>query len=195
MEDAVGAEYIEQAAQHLDFLKNVGLEPEHSLLDYGCGVMRLALHAIPYLSNGRYVGVDISVGRLAKGQRLLAEHGISEDRYQVFLVNDCSLKELAGLQFDMIWANSVITHMPVGDIKTMLTAMGPLFKSGGRFFFSFTPNEKPVRKGIKDFYHPPDFLQKICEDQGYHFELRSDWGVKRSGDMVACVHPARTENA
>ena len=35
-----------------------GLRPEHRLLDFGCGALRLGVLAIPYLDAGNYFGVD-----------------------------------------------------------------------------------------------------------------------------------------
>ena len=44
----------------LSILKECGLEPEHRLMDLGCGSGRLARFAIPYLDKGHYLGVEIS---------------------------------------------------------------------------------------------------------------------------------------
>ncbi len=41
-----------------DFVREAGLRPEHKLLDFGCGALRLGIWVIPYLDAGNYFGVD-----------------------------------------------------------------------------------------------------------------------------------------
>lgn len=41
-----------------EFVVEAGLRPEHRLLDFGCGALRLGILAIPYLEEGNYFGVD-----------------------------------------------------------------------------------------------------------------------------------------
>src|SRR5687768_3992335 len=46
-----------------------GLKPEHTLVDLGCGVGRLAVHVIPNLVGGSYVGIDISQTMLTRAKK------------------------------------------------------------------------------------------------------------------------------
>src|SRR5256885_1508932 len=41
-----------------DFLVESGLRPEHRLLDFGCGALRLGVWALAYLDQGNYFGID-----------------------------------------------------------------------------------------------------------------------------------------
>lgn len=41
-----------------EFAVDAGLRPEHRLLDFGCGALRLGNWAIPYLDEGNYFGVE-----------------------------------------------------------------------------------------------------------------------------------------
>lgn len=47
-----------------DFVVDSGLRPEHRLLDFGCGALRLGIWVIPYLEAGNYFGVDSHLGSL-----------------------------------------------------------------------------------------------------------------------------------
>ncbi len=164
-------QYLARAEEHLAHLKAQGMQPHHRMLDYGCGVMRTGRAAIPYLSEGRYVGVDIAENRLQKGRDLLAEDGISADRYEAFTVADCELKELDGYSFDYIWAESVLTHMPAPEIRTMLRSMKRLFAPGGQFLFTFSTAEEYKRRNVKDFWYPHDFMEQECRAAGYQYAL------------------------
>ena len=172
--------YLDQSKSHREGLQAVGMQPHHRLLDYGCGVMRTGLTAIPYLASGQYTGVDISAVRLDKGRNLLAESGIESDTYEAFTVTDCDLKELQGRQFDYVWAQSVLTHMPVSEIRVMLRAMRPLIAPGGQFLFTFSTDESYKRRHVKDFWYPEDFMEQECKAAGYDYELLESGTIGQS---------------
>ena len=52
----------------LAVLTGEGLEPTATLVDLGYGTGRLAVHAIPYLVGGHYIGIDISRTMLDEAQ-------------------------------------------------------------------------------------------------------------------------------
>ena len=163
--------YLEGASEHVEHLKALGMRPHHRMLDYGCGILRTARFAIPYLGPGKYVGVDIADVRIEKGRALLAECGIAPDSYEAFTVSDCELRELEGYAFDYIWAESVLTHMPAREIRAMLGAMKGRLAPGGAFLFTFSTDDRYKRRHIKDFWYPESFMERECRAAGYHYEL------------------------
>tara|TARA_B100001123_G_scaffold446040_1_gene599234 strand:+ start:8177 stop:8944 length:768 start_codon:yes stop_codon:yes gene_type:complete len=172
-------DYLQEGKQFRDWLIDHGLKPEHRLLDYGCGVLRAGRYLIPYLNRGHYVGIDISKNRIRKGHLVLSSAGISRDDYEVHLTKDCLLKELKNQRFDVVWANSVLTHMPEQDIRLFLRALKSHFKQGGTFFFTFSPSERlsltiPKQEKIKNFYYPTNYLKNLFKECGYNFELLHD---------------------
>ena len=165
------AVYVEGGLEHLEHLKALGMRPHHRMLDYGCGILRTARFAVPYLDTGSYVGVDISDIRIDKGRALLAEFGIAPNSYEAFTVSDCELRELEGYSFDYVWAQSVLTHMPAREIRTMLRAMKRLLAPCGVFVFTFGTDGRYKRRHIKDFRYPESFMERECRTAGYHYEL------------------------
>ena len=163
--------YLEGGSEHLEHLKAFGMRPHHRMLDYGCGTLRTAHFAVPYLDTGNYVGVDIADIRIEKGRALLAEFGIAPDSYEAFTVSDCELRELEGYSFDYIWAQSVLTHMPAREIRTMLRAMKRLLAPWGVFVFTFSTDSRYKRRNIKDFRYPESFMERECRAAGYHYDL------------------------
>ena len=55
----------------LAILTDAGLTPSSSLFDFGCGTGRLAVHAVPFLAEGNYLGTDISPTMLRHAAGLL----------------------------------------------------------------------------------------------------------------------------
>ena len=168
-----------------EYLKRHGLKPEHVILDYGCGYLRAGIHLIKYLVAGHYVGVDISAERLAMSHELAAKAGISDNDYHLFRVKDCNLRELQEFRFDYVWAQSVLTHMPLADIRIMLASLKPLLQEDGRFLFTYLDDEKPMKESIKNFYYSTEQMQATCNAAGYSFTLLDDWESAKRVSRVA----------
>ena len=121
----------------LSALIQEGLTPSSALLDFGCGTGRLAVHAIPYLSEGRYIGTDISPTMLTEATRKLpAEaHACSiEWQHQptpVFPLPDDSV--------DFLCAYSVFTHMDHEDCFRYLRSARRVVRRDGRVLASVLP--------------------------------------------------------
>src|SRR5438093_13362002 len=68
-DDAVGDGDFDQIRRfELEALRGAGVRAHHTLLDFGWGVGHLAVHAVPYLSEGVYIGVDISETFLCRAE-------------------------------------------------------------------------------------------------------------------------------
>lgn len=182
------ADHFEGGKRHLDFLKEQGLRPEHRVLDYGCGFMRLGVHLAKYLRPGNYVGLDISAARLERGRAHAAEFGVATGSFTLHHVSDCKLSELTGQKFDVVWAKSVLTHMPKADIEELLIHLKPVLASGGRFFFTFQP-AKPAIAKVVDYFYPADEMRLMCNRAGYHFALVTNWNRITEGDVLAVASP------
>src|SRR4051812_47758290 len=48
----------------LGLLQMEGLRPTDTVIDFGCGTGRLAIHLIPELRDGHYIGIDIAQSML-----------------------------------------------------------------------------------------------------------------------------------
>src|ERR1700745_892059 len=57
------------AAMTFNLLTTLGLRQHHSLLDVGCGSLRIGRLLIPYLNRGRYFGVEPNKWRVEEGIR------------------------------------------------------------------------------------------------------------------------------
>jgi SAM-dependent methyltransferase len=180
-------EYVADAERHFEFLKDCGLRPNDRFLDYGCGVMRLGLYLIPYLQPKRYTGVDISRNRMEIGYCLIESSGISRDALTTFVVPDLGLSELKGRQFDIVWAKSVFTHMPLADISVALRSIAKLLAPDGRFFFTYAVRERPKRRNLKDFFYTTEMMRNVSEAAGFSFAVCSEWDPGERGDVMACV--------
>ena len=57
------------AAMTFNLLTTLGLRQHHSLLDVGCGSLRIGRLLIPYLNRGKYFGIEPAEWLVAEGIR------------------------------------------------------------------------------------------------------------------------------
>src|SRR5436309_13498915 len=55
------------AAMTFNLLTTLGLRQHHSLLDVGCGSLRIGCLLIPYLNRGKYFGIEPAEWLVAEG--------------------------------------------------------------------------------------------------------------------------------
>jgi SAM-dependent methyltransferase len=146
--DAVGLGSFEHIGRmELALLRQAGLQPSHTLVDFGCGTGRLAVHAIPALPEGRYIGIDISQEMLRRLESRL--QALSKETCRVSLVHGPSDPfPLADASVDMLCAFSVFTHMEHEDSYRYLLDARRVVRRGGRIVFSCLPIDSLTGQGI-----------------------------------------------
>src|SRR5438045_5934213 len=73
------------AAMAFNLLTTVGLRQHHSLLDVGCGSLRIGRVLIPYLNRGKYVGVEPNEWLVEEGIRRELGQSLVEIKGPTFL--------------------------------------------------------------------------------------------------------------
>jgi ubiquinone/menaquinone biosynthesis C-methylase UbiE len=132
----------------LDLLKMEGLQPEHTLVDLGCGIGRLAVHVIPTLIGGSYIGIDISQTMLKRAQARIAQAVPNPPCRVTWLKQTTSQFTLPESSVDMMCAFSVFTHMEHEDSYRYLKDALRIVKPRGRFIFSCTPLTLPIGREV-----------------------------------------------
>lgn len=112
MTEEARLEFLESGKQHVEYVMamirhyiDAQFQPR-SILDFGCGVGRVA---IPFASlAGRVVGMDVSVSMLAEARRNSEELGVSGIEW---VESDDNLSRLIE-NFDLVHSYIVLQHIP-----------------------------------------------------------------------------------
>lgn len=168
----VGGESELMGPWQLKLLKELGLRPQDTLLDMGCGTLRGGLQFIPYLEPGNYTGVEPNKYLLIEGRQLLAESDL--------LSRQPTLQRLAEFQsgekkFDWILTQSVLNHLDrdgvLGVIKIVAASLAP----GGRWVTTYllNPNAKDVQVGDIHPDRDNEWLWSHINPDWFREEIRS----------------------
>src|SRR5436190_11466211 len=132
-----GARFLETAAEK-------GLEPDHRVLDLGCGVGRFAVALSEYLDErGRYVGLDTAQESIRLCNRWIASRlpGFAFVWADVFNTNYNRGADLRAAQyrfpfeddgFDFVFSNSLFTHLVPDDARNYFAEIGRVLRPDGR---------------------------------------------------------------
>ncbi len=91
-------------------LCHFGLRAPHRLVDYGCGSLRLARVAVPYLAPGGYWGLDVSDDFFRMGLESLPEE-VTQRGLRVDVISDEALGRVAAWEPDMVICVGVLFHV------------------------------------------------------------------------------------
>ncbi|OEK05229.1 class I SAM-dependent methyltransferase [Roseivirga misakiensis] len=166
----------EYAKWQINAVKEIGLTPEHRLLDIGCGPLRFGMEAINYLEDGNYHGMDPYTPYINLGKLLCDEAGL-EKNYTVEQSENFEFS-LFKTKFDFAIAQSVFTHLSRSQVKTALSNLKEVMAKGGKFLFT-NIDIKNAQGFLYGSYHPmlrgsgmnEEFYQKAADTMGVEVEF------------------------
>lgn len=143
----------------IQFLRSRGLEPVHSLLEVGCGVLRGGIPLIRYLEAGKYVGLDIRPEAIAEARKLIDKESLGDKTPKVLQSSGFGSKELGERTFDFVWAFQVLYHLTDELLDVCLSAVRTRMDCSSRFFANINTEspssewkEFPFLRRPFDFY-------------------------------------------
>lgn len=199
--DVIGSMWDEIGSLQLDFLRANGLTPESSLLDIGCGSLRLGVRAVEYLESGRYWGTDLNTALLDAGyEKEIVPAGLDERLPRSHLLADENF-EFAGVpaSIDFAIATSVFTHLPLNHIRLCLANLAKHVTSTCTFYFTvFTPpgglsvteSHRQPRGGKLTYPHRDPYhycvadLHFAADATPWSIEFIGDWNHPRNQMMI-----------
>jgi len=207
--ELVGGMWQEVGRLQMEFLRDQGLAPEHTLLDIGCGALRGGVHFIEYLRPRQYFGFDINESLLNAGMKELGERGLHGRAPNLAHNGDFDLAVFGVNAFDYLVAQSVFTHLYMNQIIRCLASAAAVMNSQSRFYATFF--EAPSSAYIDPIRHQPgnaltffdrdvfhysfSEMKIMAEAAGLRVDYVGDWGHPRSQKMLCFQTPARRMRA
>lgn len=168
----VGGDFEAIGKWQFNYLINqVGISPSDVFLDIACGCLRLGRHIIPYLDKNNYYGLE--------ADRRILEAGIQHELGPTDRTPNFSINSVFDFDFcksyNVAWANSLLTHLTVEDIKVLFINLRKISTNTSRFYFTYfdktlagvkapNPEQSHARK---DFFYEYNHLIEILSETGW----------------------------
>jgi SAM-dependent methyltransferase len=167
------------AAMTFNLLTTLGLRQHHSLLDIGCGSLRIGRLLIPYLNRGKYFGVEPNEWLVDEGiKRELGEGLVQIKRPTFFFTDSPEMVVEAKVSFDFALAQSIFSHCGLDLIKGWLSAVSRSLADDGALVATFLPGEEDSTQ--TGWVYPecvnyrPATLERAAAEANLRFEIL-DW--------------------
>jgi cyclopropane fatty-acyl-phospholipid synthase-like methyltransferase len=135
----VGGIWESQSELQLSLSQKYGLTPDSKLLDFGCGCLRGGIKFIKFLNKGNYYGIDVNIGLLKAGLDYEILRYNLQDKVITsnFLITSEFEVDYFKVQFDMIIAQSVFTHLTLNHFCYFMEKCYNSLKNKGTIIVSF----------------------------------------------------------
>ena len=167
------------AAMAFNLLTTLGLRQHHSLLDVGCGSLRIGRLLIPYLNRGKYFGMEPNEWLVDEGiRRELGETSVQIKRPTFIFSDSPDTITQAKTAFDFAVAQSIFSHCGLDLIKGWLSAISRSLAPDGALVATFLIGEEDSAK--TGWIYPdcvnyrPGTLERAAKAANLRFEIL-DW--------------------
>lgn len=131
----------------------LGLQPHHVCVDYGCGSLRIGQHLIGYLERNHYCGVDVTDRFFRDGLALIDDGIIQSKTPHLWVIDDRVLQQLALLKVDYIISVAVLMHVPPNELDPFFDKLMGLMADHSRVLLFFDESLSTIRTAAKSWAH------------------------------------------
>ena len=167
------------AAMTFSLLTTLGLRQHHSLLDVGCGSLRIGRVLIPYLNRGKYFGVEPNQWLVEEGiNREIGKSLVEIKCPTFFFSNSPDTIAQANVAFNFAVAQSIFSHCGLDLIQGWLSAISRSLTEDGVLVATFLIGEEDSAQA--GWIYPdcvnyrPATLERAAADANLRFEIL-DW--------------------
>ena len=163
----------------------LGLKPDHTLADYGCGTLRIGVHAMAYLEPGHYWGLEVSQDFLDEGRELIGPELIEEKRPHLHAISPQSVAEAAAASPDMVISTKVFNHVHPDELATYFHNIMQLVGSSGKAYITGKWSEgEIVQHKARSWTHSLSSMKRLVAGEGGKIEIVEQGDKAKIGDDV-----------
>ena len=154
-----------------------GLRPDHTLVDYGCGSLRIGRHLVGYLQPDRYLGADVTERFYREGLANLDAELRETKRPRFQAIDAVWPREASAPPPDFVISIGVLIHVPRGELGEYLDRVAALTGPTTRAYVSFFDAERHERLSEMTWTWPAERLLAAARARGLAAAVQDlpDW--------------------
>lgn len=167
--DKIGGLWDSVGQLQLDFLIEQGLQPNHNLLDIGCGCLRGGIKFIDYLDSGKYYGTDINESLIRAGNIEIQEAFLTHKNANLMISDGFEFSSF-NTNFDYMIGFSLFTHLHINLILKCLKNVHATLNKNGKFFATFFISENDIQD--EPISGPPEKIKTNFIMDPFHYSFK-----------------------
>jgi hypothetical protein len=170
------------------FMIDQGLEPQHVLLDVGCGTLRGGVRFIPYLEPRGYLGLDVESRLIDIGLEKELGQRLRAQKQPEFVISPRFEFGRFSRLPDFAIAQSVFSHLAADDIALCLGNLRAVAKPNTKFYTSFFESPQPVKNPAasgprEKFIYTRQQMSEFGAASGWQSRYVGAWNHPRQQQM------------
>jgi SAM-dependent methyltransferase len=176
------------AAMTFNLLTTIGLRQHHTLLDVGCGSLRVGRLLIPYLNKDRYTGIEPNEWLVAEGiKRELGADLVDIKRPRFFYSDSPTILSQMNMSFDFALAQSIFSHCGLDLIANWLGDLAKVLRPDGALLATFLLGDEDGKESGWIYPQCVSYrrtsLDQLARNVGLRLEIldwkhpRQTWGL------------------
>lgn len=143
------------------------LKPEDVCVDYGCGTLRMGVHAINYLAPFNYVGMDIDQAMIDQGIKNVGEALIEEKKPDLSVISPEAVARAAAKRPALLYSLKVLIHVHPDELETYFGDIVTIIGTSGVGLVTGKWSEgKTVQISKKSWLHSLSSIETIVKGLG-----------------------------
>lgn len=165
---------LERASDIAKLVIGFGVGKSDTVIEYGCGTLRIGQFIIEYLDPQNFVGLDIDQRIVDKGLAMLPPALVEEKKPAVDVINEDSITRVATRHPRWIYASGVLHHVPPEDLFEFFQSIYRLSNAETTSLIWTRLGEETVQSSAKSWIHSNEDLLAITTTIGFTAELVRD---------------------
>lgn len=161
-----GVEWSQAGIRQLEFLKGEGLQPQHTVVDFGCGSLLVGQHLIRYLDPECYWGLDITDIFIQMGVAQLVPELLAERKPKLKIINPSTLSEARDAEADFVYCRAVLRHVPPAELEEFFDELMSVVAPKTRLLVTGMCAPSLVRLSSNSWAYPQSLITQHVERCG-----------------------------
>jgi SAM-dependent methyltransferase len=166
---------LERAADIAKLVIEFGVNTTDTVIDYGCGTLRIGRFLIEYLDPQKFVGLDIDQRIVDQGVAMLPPALVREKQPTVDVIGEETITRIAARHPRWIYASGVIHHVPPEDLNELFENIHRLSDAETTsLIWTKGGEDETLKLSTRSWFHSNEGLLELTSSIGFSAELVSD---------------------
>jgi hypothetical protein len=176
-----------RSGDKLRWLRTFGLRPDDVCVDYGCGTLRVGVHAIRYLGRGAYWGMEIDQALLDQGRCLIGGELLDSKSPNLRFISQESVREAASQRPALVISLKVLIHVHPAELHEYFDDILTIVGDSGKAIITgkWSPGQTFQFSNLC-WAHSLGHITKLVSSLGGHLSVlkERDWPLSSSRELI-----------